>query len=66
MARFFPFFRLFHLSLTFFRPEVPFNCSNSDLDERPKGKISAQFNIWQGNTMERHHPHGQVIHTQIL
>ena len=24
MARFFAFFTLFHLSLTFFRPEVPF------------------------------------------
>ena len=25
MARFFAFFTLFHLSLTFFLPEVPFN-----------------------------------------
>ena len=25
MARFFAFFMLFHLSLTFFQPEVPFN-----------------------------------------
>ena len=25
MARFFAFFTLFHLSLTFFQPEVPFN-----------------------------------------
>ena len=25
MARFFALFTLFHLSLTFFRPEVPFN-----------------------------------------
>ena len=28
MARFFAFFTLFHLSLTFFRPEVPFNAAD--------------------------------------
>ena len=28
MARFLAFFTLFHLSSTFFRPEVPFNCTH--------------------------------------
>ena len=31
MARFFAFFTLFHLSLTFLRPEVPFNLTLSCL-----------------------------------
>ena len=42
MARFLPFFTLFHLSLTFFRPEVPFKlpqqiiyCPKSNLSESP-------------------------------
>ena len=30
MARFFAFFTLFHLSLTFFRPEVPFKVAGED------------------------------------
>ena len=30
MARFLAFFTLFHLSLTFFRPEVPFNKIHGD------------------------------------
>ena len=32
MARFFAFFKLFHLSLTFFRPEVPFDFEVEDLE----------------------------------
>ena len=32
MARFFPFFKLFHLSLTFFRPEVPFKDNQMSCD----------------------------------
>ena len=34
MARFFAFFTLFHLSLTYFRPEVPFNESNGIIDTK--------------------------------
>ena len=35
MARvFFSFFTLFHLSLTFFRPDVPFNESNGIIDTK--------------------------------
>ena len=43
MARFFAFFRLFHLSLTFFRPEVPFKSKMySYVKDKEKGGRTAK------------------------
>ena len=40
MARFFAFFTLFHLSLTLFRPEVPFNDTTAEMvGMKPKDAI---------------------------
>ena len=42
MARFFAFFTLFHLSLTFFRPEVPFKYLQMHLGIPFRGKCTAK------------------------
>ena len=42
MARFFAFFTLFHLSLTFFRPEVPFKFKSIQRD-----KLKDHCTLWK-------------------
>ena len=46
MARCFAFFTLFHLSLTFFRPEVPFNGASVFCNCSPDVQLADSRNIF--------------------
>ena len=52
MARFFAFFTLFHLSLIFFRPEVPCKAANRIMEEKRK-ELGDNIRLWHINVMQK-------------